>query len=66
MTSGSPVQVLATHTYAPNGHELSFTGASNHVITYAYDGLDRLIQTTFPDQGEFKECRSMSMITQPC
>ena len=49
MTSGSPVQVLATHTYAPNGHELSFTGASNHVITYAYDGLDRFIHTTFPD-----------------
>jgi RHS repeat-associated protein len=48
-TSGGPGQLLETHSYTPNGRDLSFTDANSHTIVYGYDGLDRLSQMTFPD-----------------
>jgi RHS repeat-associated protein len=45
----SPGTVLETHAYTLNGREQSFTDANGHATTYAYDGLDRLNQRTYPD-----------------
>ena len=41
----------ATHSYSPNGKEASVYDAlgTTHTTSYAYDGFDRLITTTFPD-----------------
>jgi len=50
-TAGSPGPVLETHSYTPNGRALSFTDANNHAMSYAYDGVDRLNKTTFPDNS---------------
>jgi RHS repeat-associated protein len=43
------IGVLETYAHTPNGKELSFTNARNAVTQYAYDGFDRLAQTTYPD-----------------
>jgi RHS repeat-associated protein len=50
-TSGSPGQILESYSYTPNGHVASFADASGHSMSYLYDGLDRLSQTTFPDNS---------------
>jgi RHS repeat-associated protein len=49
-SAGTPGTVLETHTYTPNGKEQRFTDANNHIITYVYDGLDRLDHAAYPDQ----------------
>ena len=53
-TAGSPGTPLETHSYSPNSNPLSFTDANGHAMSYAYDGFDRLIQTTYPDGGSEK------------
>jgi RHS repeat-associated protein len=50
-TSGSPGTVLETHSYTPNGREQSFADANNSTTTYAYDGFDQRVSTTYPDQS---------------
>jgi RHS repeat-associated protein len=48
-TTSSPGTVLETHAYSPNSDVAGFTDANGHRISYAYDGFDRLIQTTYAD-----------------
>ena len=48
-TSGPPGTMLETHAYSPNSNEVAFTDANGHQMVYAYDGFDRLVQTTYPD-----------------
>ncbi len=50
-TTSTPATVLETHSYTLNGKPHSFTDANNNVITYAYDGFDRPITTTYPDNS---------------
>jgi RHS repeat-associated protein len=49
---GSPAQITyATYTYGADGEKTSVQDAdgATHVTQYAYDGFNRLYQTTFPD-----------------
>jgi len=48
-TAGSPGTALETHAYSANSNETGFTDADGHQMTYLHDGLDRRIQTTYPD-----------------
>ncbi|MCK6450686.1 MAG: hypothetical protein L6R19_07480 [Alphaproteobacteria bacterium] len=41
----------AQYGYTPNGQRASFTDARGNVTSYAYDGFDRLRQTTYPVGG---------------
>jgi RHS repeat-associated protein len=43
----------ATYTYAQDGEKLSVYDAdgSTHITTYAYDGFNRFLTTTFPDSS---------------
>jgi RHS repeat-associated protein len=47
----SLAETYATYSYTQNGKKLSVFDAmgSTHKTTFAYDGFDRLSQTTFPD-----------------
>lgn len=40
-----------TYSYAPNGQLESLTDAKGNTTTYQYDGLDRLVKTTYPDDS---------------
>ena len=53
-TAGSPGTPLETHSYSPNSNETGFTDANGHQMSYLYDGLDRRIQTTYPDNSTEK------------
>jgi len=49
---GSPAQITyATYTYGADGEKTSVQDAdgATHITQYAYDGFNRLYQTTFPD-----------------
>jgi RHS repeat-associated protein len=48
-SAGSPGTLLETHSYTLNGNPLSFIDANSHTTSNAYDGFDRLSQTTYPD-----------------
>ncbi|MEJ1969110.1 MAG: RHS repeat-associated core domain-containing protein [Rhizomicrobium sp.] len=46
---GSAVEIAyATHAWTPDGKEASVTDANGNKTAYAYDGFDRLAQTTYP------------------
>ncbi len=46
---GSAVEIAyATHAWTPDGKEASVTDADGNKTAYAYDGFDRLAQTTYP------------------
>ena len=51
---GSPIEPYATYTYTLNGKQASVADGEGHVTSYAYDGHDRLWQTTFPDSSTEK------------
>lgn len=44
----SLAQDYATYTYSQNGKQTSVADANGNLTGYAFDGFDRLIQTTFP------------------
>lgn len=46
---------LAQTAYTANGLVASLTDANNNALTFAYDGLDRLSTTTWPDSSSDKE-----------
>jgi RHS repeat-associated protein len=48
--AGTPGTVLESHTYSPNSNPLTFTDANANTTAFAYDGFDRLNQTTYPDK----------------
>ncbi len=40
--------VYATHTWSPDGKELSVADANGNLTAYAYDGFDRMARQTYP------------------
>jgi RHS repeat-associated protein len=48
-TTATPGPVLESFSFTPNGRDAGVTDANGHTLTYGYDGLDRFIQTTYPD-----------------
>ncbi|OAM51999.1 hypothetical protein A7981_00445 [Methylovorus sp. MM2] len=47
---GTPLeQTYAAYTYTLNGLRATIKDAKNNLITYTYDGFDRLAQTNYPD-----------------
>ena len=53
-SAGGPGTVLEARTYSPNGNQATMTDANGHTTTFLYDGLDRLSQATYPDNGTEK------------
>jgi RHS repeat-associated protein len=50
-------------TYTPNGKRLTVTDANAHTTQYAYDGLDRLAFSLFPDPDSGAPCTVPATIT---
>jgi YD repeat-containing protein len=49
VASGTSAQATyLTATYTPDGQLASVRDATNNLTSYAYDGYDRRVQTTFP------------------